>query len=224
EISEVNATALPCDDHLFLVTVDLQVLNPSSPGFTLAGNGVICGTFLYSDLPVTVGPLYGDNQSMYEFIAWDVENPECQNFTTLDSIDCGPICSFDDFVMDSITCVNSEIAAVTIDFNYENVSGLTYDVYYENGTYVSTYLYSSLPQSILNFHTNGAAPITVKICDHENPSCCETFTVDAIDCSVGNCEIFNVTVDPECVNNNFVVHLDFDVDHPASDSFTVMGN
>src|SRR6187397_113636 len=70
EITEVNATALPCDDYLFLVTVDLQVNNPSSPGFTLAGNGVIYGTYLYSDLPVTVGPLYGDNHSVYEFIAW----------------------------------------------------------------------------------------------------------------------------------------------------------
>ena len=46
----------------------------------------------------------------------------------------------------------------------------------------------------------------------------------AIDCNPANCEIYNVSGDPECVSGNFVVHLDFDVAHPASDSFTVHGN
>src|SRR5690606_18472488 len=31
-------------------------------------------------------------------------------------------------------------------------------------------------------------------------------------------------VDPECTGNNFLVHLDFSFDSPASDSFTVAGN
>ncbi|MEP6794548.1 MAG: hypothetical protein ABJB16_09505, partial [Saprospiraceae bacterium] len=71
QITQVTATPLPCNALTFMVSVNLQVTNPTSPGFTLAGNGVIYGTWLYSDLPVNVGPFLGDPMSSYEFIAWD---------------------------------------------------------------------------------------------------------------------------------------------------------
>ena len=48
--------------------------------------------------------------------------------------------------------------------------------------------------------------------------------LDAIDCNPNNCEIFSVTLDPECTGSNFVVHLDFEYDNPPSDSFSVTGN
>jgi len=171
-----------------------------------------------------VGPLDGDNQSLYEFIAWDVENPECQNYTTLEAADCGPITSFGNFTVDSVFCITSNIAAVTINFTHENETGLTFDLYDDDGNFISTWLYSSLPVFLSNFTVNGAAPITVTVCDHNNEASCETFVVDAIDCTPNNCEIFNITIDPECLTSNFVVHLDFDTDNPASDSFTVTGN
>ncbi len=224
QITQVIATPLPCNDYSFLVSVNLEVNNPSSPGFTLAGNGVIYGTYLYTDLPVTVGPLFGDNQSVYEFIAWDVENPECQNHTSLEAADCGPLCGFSNFTMELVQCITFTVAGVTIDFDYENAMGLTFDLYDDSGNLLSTWLYTSLPVFITNFTVNGAAPITVTVCDHNNEACCETFVVDAIDCNQANCEIFNITADPECVGGNFVVHLDFETDNPASDSFTVHGN
>ncbi|HXR79724.1 MAG TPA: hypothetical protein VN763_02350, partial [Saprospiraceae bacterium] len=98
-------------------------------------------------------------------------------------------------------------------------------LYYENGTLVGTWLYPVNPITITNLQVNGAAPITLKICDHNDSDCCESFTFDAIDCNPNNCEIFNVTADPDCINNSsFLVYLDFDYDNPASDSFTVTGN
>lgn len=99
EITEVSAVALPCEGNYFNVSVNLSVTNPTSPGFTLAGNGVIYGTYLYSDLPVTVGPFLGDNESSYEFIAWDVENAACQQFVSIPAANCGPICSISNFVL-----------------------------------------------------------------------------------------------------------------------------
>src|SRR5687767_3614278 len=101
EITAVHATALPCNGDFFSISIDLEATN-TSPGFTLAGNGVIYGTFLYDDLPVTVGPFLGDNESVYEFIAWDVENPECQQFTTIEASNCGPICDFSNAVLSLI--------------------------------------------------------------------------------------------------------------------------
>ncbi len=224
DITAVTAVALPCQGNNFSVSVNLQVVNPASPGFTLAGNGVIYGTYLYSDLPVVVGPLLGDDESTYEFIAWDVENADCQQYTTLAAENCGPICSFSNFELDSIDCVGNQSALVVFDFDYQNPPGLTFDLINEDGEILSTYLYQSLPITEPFFIVNGAAPIILTVCDHTDNTCCETFVLDPIDCNPNNCEIFSVTVDPECTGNNFLVHLDFDYDNPASDSFKVTGN
>lgn len=223
EITEVSAVALPCDGNYFNVSVNLEVTNPSSPGFTLAGNGVIYGTYLYSDLPVTVGPLLGDNESVYEFIAWDVENADCQQYVSIPAANCGPICSISNFALNFIACQSTQAALVEVDFDVTNPTGNTFDLYNE-GVNIGTWLYTSLPITIPFFVVNGAAPIHVTVCDHVNADCCETFTVPAIDCNPNNCEIYSVTAEPECTGNNFVVHLDFGYDNPASDSFAVTGN
>lgn len=224
-MTEVNATALPCEGNYFLVSVNITAMN-TSPGFTLAGNGVIYGTFLYDDLPVVVGPLLGDDESVYEFIAWDVEEPACQQFTTIIASNCGPICGFSNATLDSLGCnpSNNNYALVELDFDHEGTTNPAFDVFYENGTEAGSFLYASLPVTILNFAVNGSEPIVLTICDNNNPDCCETFQFDAIDCNPNNCEIFNVTLDPQCTGNNFVVHLDFDYTNVASDSFTVTGN
>ena len=90
-ILSVDATSLNCAGDSFNILIDLEVDNPTSLGFVLAGNGTVYGTFLYQDLPIIVGPFLGDDLAVYEFIAWDVENPDCQNYTTVPAANCGPI-------------------------------------------------------------------------------------------------------------------------------------
>ena len=224
EITEVSAVALPCEGNYFNVSVNLSVTNPTSPGFTLAGNGVIYGTYLYSDLPVTVGPLLGDNESSYEFIAWDVENAACQQFVSIPAANCGPICSISNFVLTFLGCQGNQSALVTFDFDVQNPTGLTFDLYDWNGELIDTWLYQEEAITIPYLVVNGAAPMVLTVCDHVNDGCCETFVLDAIDCNPNNCEIFNVSAEPECTGNNFVVHLNFGYDNPPSDSFNVVGN
>ncbi len=223
-ILSVNATPLACMGSGFLVSVNLDLDTPSSPGFTLAGNGVIYGTYLYSDLPVTVGPFLGDDDSVYDFIAWDVKNATCQQFTTLPAANCGPICGISDFELEFVACVSLQSAIVVFDFDVVNPSGLTFDLYNDAGQSLGTWLYSSLPVTLPFFEVNGAAPIILTVCDHNNAECCETFILDAIDCNPNNCEIFSVTATPQCTGNNFLVHLNFGYDNPPSDSFKVTGN
>lgn len=224
EITAVTAVPLPCQGNFFNVTVNLTVDNPASPGFTLAGNGVIYGTYLYSDLPVTVGPLLGDDESEYEFIAWDVEDATCQNFITIPAANCGPICSISNFQLEFLTCVSNQSALVVFDFDVTNPTGNTFDLYNADGENIGTWLYASLPVTVPFFEVNGAAPIKVTVCDHENNACCETFTLPAIDCNPDDCEIFSVNIDPECTGNNFLVHIDFGYDNVASDSFNLTAN
>jgi hypothetical protein len=225
EITAVNATPSACTGNYFMVSINLEVNNPSSPGFTLAGNGTIYGTYLYADLPITIGPFLGDDVSVYEFIVWDVDNGDCQNSTTLPAPNCGPICGFSNANLDLVICQSSNASIVTFDFDHANTNNPAFDLFYANGSMVGSWLYQSLPVTITGFQGNGAAPITLTICDHNSTDCCQAFTFDAIDCNPNNCEIFSVTADPDCINNSsFVVHLDFQYDNPASDSFSVTGN
>jgi len=225
EITAITATPSACTGNYFMVSINVEVNNPSSPGFTLAGNGTIYGTYLYADLPITIGPFLGDDQSVYEFIVWDVENGDCQNSTTLPAPNCGPICGFSNANLDLVACQSPNAAIVTFDFDHVNTNNPAFDLYYANGSLVGSWLYQSLPVTITSFQVNGAAPITLTVCDHNSTDCCQAFTLDAIDCNPNNCEIFSVTADPECISNSsFVVHLNFQYDNPASDSFTVTGN
>lgn len=224
QITEVNVASQGCEDYFFFVSVDLVVDTPTSPGFTIAGNGTIYGTFLYTDLPVTIGPFLGDGESVYSFIAWDVENPECQNFTTLEASDCGPVCNFSNARFNIAECVSLLSAIVEFDVDVENPPSPAFDLYYEDGDLINSYLYTSLPVTIPFFEVSGANPIVITMCDQQNEYCCETFTLDALDCNKNNCEIYNVSVEPECTGGNFLVHLDFDFTNVGSDSFTLNGN
>ena len=145
EITAVNATATGCTGFYFNVSINLEVNNPTSPGFVLAGNGTIYGTYLYADLPVTIGPFLGDDESVYEFIVWDVENGDCQNSTTLPAANCGPICDFSNASLELITCVNNTAAIVNFDFDYVNPSSPAFDLYYANGALVGSWLYPGNP-------------------------------------------------------------------------------
>ncbi len=224
EITSVTAIAESCDGNYFSASVDLEVINPASDSFMLAGNGVVYGQFAYADLPVSVGNLLGDAESEYEFIAWDKEDGMCQQFTTMVAADCGPICSISNFDLEFVACVSDNSAIVVFDFDYENPAGLTFDLRDEEGDLISTYLYSSLPITIPFFEVNGAAPIILTVCDHLESSCCETFVLDAIDCNPDNCEMYSVTFDPDCNGANFLMHINFGYDNPPSDSFHMTGN
>lgn len=220
----MTATPNPCAGFDFTAAIDLTVENPASDSFTLAGNGKIYGSWPYTSLPVTVGPLLGDNESAYSFVAWDKHHAECQTFVTLPAANCGPICEFSHPSLDLVTCISNALAIVVFDVDYVNMPGVAFNLLDENGAPIGSYAYSSLPVTISNFKVNGAAPITLTICDQTNEDCCNTFTLDAIDCNPTNCELFSAVIDPECTGNNFLVHIDFAHTNSASDSFTVNGN
>ena len=197
-MTAINATAQACDGDYFFVSINIQGEN-TSPGFTLAGNGVIYGTFLYDDLPITVGPFLGDDLTVYNFIAWDVEDPSCQANTLLPASNCGVICDFSNAELNLIACIpnNDDFATVELDFDHQGTTNVAFDVFYENGDEVNSWLYESLPVTITSFRINGAEPIILTICDNNNPDCCETFEFAAIDCDTNDCEIYNLDIDPE---------------------------
>lgn len=93
-ISNLTATAQECDDTLFLVELNMDVALVSDSFTVNDQEGNPLGTFSYADLPVQVGPLYGDSVTVYTLTVQDSENPVCQNTVDIGPQDCLPKCGF----------------------------------------------------------------------------------------------------------------------------------
>ncbi len=209
---------------MFSVTIDFNVQNNTSAFFTVVGNGNNYGSFAFTDLPITIGPLFGDAETQYEFLIYDNDNLDCQAVYELGVVDCGPFCGFDDAVLEFVTCQSNISAIVLLDFNYFNVSGQAFDLFNANGQPIGSWLYESLPVTLPNFLVNGNDPIVLQVCDDNSEICCQTFEFPPIDCNPNNCEIFGLSAIPTCDGSNFTVEINFQVANPASDSFKIMGN
>lgn len=93
-INNLTAEAQECDDTLFLVQLNMDVALGSDSFMVNDQNGNQLGTFGYADLPVQVGPLYGDSVTVYTLTVQDLENPGCQNTVDVGPQDCLPKCGF----------------------------------------------------------------------------------------------------------------------------------
>ncbi len=93
-ISNLTAVAQECQDTTFLVEINLDVTDGSESFNVTDQNGILLGTFAYADLPVLVGPLYGDSITVYTLTVADAQNPVCTNTVDVGPKDCLPKCGF----------------------------------------------------------------------------------------------------------------------------------
>lgn len=221
--NSISLAAEDCDGFYFSINVSVTSEETESDSFLLMGNGTYFGKFGYGSTQ-QFGPYLANGFDKLNFIAVDVEDPACQSHSTFTVPDCGPICSYQNASLEGLSCLSQISALVEFNMTYQNNPSPAFQLFYENGDLISTFFYENLPIAIPFFLVNGAAPIVLTVCDNENKECCQTFTFDAIDCNPSNCEMFGLTLDPECLTNNFLVHLDFGYDNTPSDSFNVAGN
>ncbi len=92
-ISELTATATPCEQGEFWVALNFEHNHTGSQGFTVRGNGVHYGTFSYADLPILLGPFpaISGNAAILEFDVRDVQHPDCHAAVSLTPPPCNPI-------------------------------------------------------------------------------------------------------------------------------------
>ena len=138
QIYEVIAEAHPCDENgQFLVDIDFQFENVGNTGYKIVGNGVNYGTFSYEEEYVTVGPLYGDGQTVYEFVVIDLAHPDCQNYTVLGPIQCdnaGP-CEIYELAVEPLECDGEGTFSIVVDFEHQNTSDAGFKVFSPKSVY-----------------------------------------------------------------------------------------
>jgi len=155
-IGDIDVTILPCnEENEFMVLLDFEYANTSDE-FTVQGNGVFYGTFLYANLPVEIGPLLGDGVTAYEFGVSDAVYDDCSNFTVIDPVSCEGETAFPNFTTEVISCEN-EMYELQLNFEVSNGGSQGFKII-GNGQDYGSYDYSQLPLSIGPLPTDGETP------------------------------------------------------------------
>ncbi len=88
-VENVHAVATPCLCGQFFALVSFDHQSGGSGGFDITGNGHNYGTFPYNTpQPIIIGPLVGDNTTMYEFGIHDHLHADCHDATQLGKVEC----------------------------------------------------------------------------------------------------------------------------------------
>ena len=88
-ITDLHAIHTPCLCGQFFAVLTFNHANGGAGGFDVVGNGNNYGTFPYNTpQPIIIGPLVGDNSTMYEFSVRDHLHPDCHDGVQLGKVDC----------------------------------------------------------------------------------------------------------------------------------------
>ncbi|MEZ5032263.1 MAG: hypothetical protein R2787_12740 [Saprospiraceae bacterium] len=226
EIWDLIVEPYECEDGQFMVDLDFNYANVGNNGFTVQGNGTNYGTFEYNELYITLGPLDGDCMTDYEFVVKDVDHPDCQAVFILGEICCNEDCHISELVVEKGDCTSDSTYTITIDFQYQNVNGASFDLF-ANGQFFGYYNYNQLPLTITNFPKSGGNNDWIKVCDNDNPDCCAIKEFGTKDCGNFNgCSIkeLDVLVGDCNDDDEFLVTINFIAMNPGGQGFSILGN
>lgn len=235
DINDLHVEIGDCtSDSTYQLWVNFNVVNPPANTFGLWANGQFFGVFNINALPLPI-----------QFFPWDGGQGDflkvCFNNTpggqgsccaeidwqVPDCLFSAPCDVFDLTVTPGQCNPNTGTYPLTFDFEVNNPGNDFFEVWV-NGVFYGNHLLSTLPFTIPNVPSNGNAADEIKVCINDHPDCCQALTYQGPNCNIaGNCEIFNVVVDPGDCNpatTGYELHLDFDVVNPGSQFFDVWGN
>lgn len=89
-IGGFSSESISCNfaTNQFTFDLDFIYVNTPSDSFDLTGNLSNYGRFSYLDLPITIGPLDGDNVTEYEYLVTDIMDPSCTGIYDMGTVDC----------------------------------------------------------------------------------------------------------------------------------------
>jgi len=226
-IWDVNAEVLPCDESgNFNVQLNFNHINTGNEGFRVQGNGHNYGNFEYADLPIQLGPFEGDGVTGHEFVVIDNQYGDCSGSTAIDPVNCngGGDCNIHDMTVEVNPCEEGNFT-VNLNFEYEHVSDAGFNLYVNYELY-GTYSYADLPINIGPLAGDGETAYHLLVRDVHFEDCAEDIVIDPVDCTGGECHIWDVeaTVLPCNEEGEFNVLLNFEYENVGDDGFEVHGN
>ena len=125
-------------------------------------------------------------------------------------------------------CTSNTSYQLSLDFQVQNPSNQTFDLWANNAQFIGTFQLNQLPITIPNFPYNGGNNDVLKVCINDNPNCCKIAEFPVPNC-INNpqpCEIYNLSVSTgDCTSNtSYQLSLDFQVQNPSNQAFDLWAN
>ncbi|MCG8329386.1 MAG: T9SS type A sorting domain-containing protein [Chitinophagales bacterium] len=215
-----------CDDGYFMMDVDVTVNDPGALGYYIIVDGGFYGPFNYSEPYVTIGPFEGDGATIYDVLILDIEDLTCSWYTELDPVDCNNTggCDITDLQVTTLDCTPGGTYGIVVDFEVENPGNSFFEVFGPDGEPLGYYPLFIRPVTIQGIEPIEPGLGTITVCINDNPNCCASQSIIVPDCP-SECEILDVSVEfAYCDTAGFYVQLDFAVDNPQSNGYSVVGN
>ncbi len=221
KITELAITTTECNSNgKFFVTINFAHVG-TSPKFKIIGNGKNYGTFEYSNLPITLGPLTGDCTTNYEFLIRDIEFESCTAFKNTGTKCCTDECAISFKNVASGNC-DGMLYQLSFDLDYTSEPTNGFDLY-TNGQFFGYYKYDELPLHITDFPSSSSETYNqVVVCANDNPTCCDTIQIlNPCICSIYKVQGQVINCNEE--TKTFSIKLNFKHNLTA-DSFQIGGN
>lgn len=222
ELYDLTIDKSDCNkDKKFFLTFNFKYKDVSDC-FTIKGNGKNYGTFLYSKLPITIGPLSGDCITEYEFIIRDCKAENCKLTEFYGNVCCETECQLSDLKVEKAACDDNGKFCVVLNFNHSGnskcfkVSG--------NGKEYGKFSYSQLPLKICGLLGDCDTEYEFIVSDCENLEC-STSNELGIVCCEKPCKLSDLKLEKtDCDDlGRFYVLLNFKY-KDGSTCFIVKGN
>jgi len=217
-----------CDpnSNTYNLHLNFSVNNPGNGFFEVWGNGVSLGLFPLASLPLVI-PNFPANGNAADVIKICInDQPDCCKTIDFQGPDCASPCEIFNVVLDPGACNPTDDSYLLhLNFSVQNPGSALFEVW-GNGTYLGAFPLAGLPLVIPNFPSNGNAADVIKICIVNQPDCCKTIDFQGPNCGAP-CEIFDLTVttgDCHPADSTYDVTVNFQVQNPGSNSFTLWAN
>jgi hypothetical protein len=184
-IQNLTVTIGECSgDSTYALTIDFDVENAGNSSFDVfIRNNEFVGNYPLSSLPLTINDFRKSGRDE-DFIKICInDNADCCAAAEFSPPACEvPTCSISNLVLSQGECTSDSTYSMTIDFDVQNPSNASFDVFIRNNVAIGFFPISSLPVTIPDFPISGKDYDYVKVCINDNNSCCKAEEILSKNC------------------------------------------
>lgn len=211
-------------DGVYSLFVDFEFSGVAGDEFDVFSGGNYVGTYLYADLPIEIDQFPERDAPQDLITICDNDNPDCCISLEFDAPNCQEECGIFDVNVDPVACVGDGFYSLFLNFEYENVSSDSFEVFSQGQQY-GTFAFADLPVFIPEFPERDVAFDIITICEQDNDDCCTTHEFTGLDCmeEEEECLLYDVVIDPdECTGDGlYALWLNFEYENVDNDFFEV---
>ncbi len=220
DISNAEIELLDCNEEEMSFILNFDNSATTNDFFDVYSRDGIYGSFMYSDLPLTING-FPNTGNDFEFIRiCDNDNPEecCQEFEFLLE-GCSSSCALLNLTAEILEC-DSESMNLIIDFDNQAGPNDSFNIFSRDG-FFGIFAASELPYTIINFPNTGNDFEFINVCESDDPNCCVETEFSLEECETG-CLLSNLTVELlECDSMSMDIIIDFDATGTTNEFFDV---